>query len=199
VFLNPQNSSQNVTITQLFNGHYDVAGNYLGIASLHNVEYKQRLISLFYDNSTSYSRSPDAVVLNSGLHDGLYNYPYLTNFSDAARSTASFWDSVIALSANKEKKKPIIVYRTTVAPAGFVRGSNSNPHKMDIYNRVMVDAFLHRFPEARVVDSFDMTFPFHYDNNYSDGGHYGRPGGGRHYFVDFMLVHTILNAICSLL
>lgn len=88
------------------------------------------------------------------------------------------------------------MYRTTVAPAGFVRGSPSNPEKMEAYNLVMVEAFSKKFPEIRIVDSYDMTFPYHYDNNYSDGGHYGRPGNGRHYFVDFMLVHILLNALC---
>jgi hypothetical protein len=72
---------------------------------------------------------------------------------------------------------------------------------MEVYNRIATEKVQLRFPEAKLVDAFDMTFPFHYDNNCSDGGHYGRPprhegDNHNHYFVDVMLSHVLLNALC---
>jgi len=68
----------------------------------------------------------------------------------------------------------------------------------------MVERLHARLPTAQFVDAYDLTFPWHYDNNYSDGGHYGRAPGvdffwhrkPHHYFVDIMLAHLLLNAIC---
>jgi len=48
------------------------------------------------------------------------------------------------------------------------------------------------------LDAFDMTFPWHFDDNVSDGGHYGRhfkPGADN---VDKMLLQTLLNGLCPL-
>jgi hypothetical protein len=51
-----------------------------------------------------------------------------------------------------------------------------------------------------------MTFPWHYDNRCNDGVHYGRAPAkrvwrdgkiGHQYFVDLMLGHVLLNAICN--
>ena len=47
------------------------------------------------------------------------------------------------------------------------------------------------------LDFFDMTFPFHYDNLYSDGGHYGRWGDPRSEMVDRMQVQVLLNGLCE--
>ena len=49
------------------------------------------------------------------------------------------------------------------------------------------------------VDAFDMTYAWHMDNSFSDGGHYGRKICGRmgecdH--VDRMMIHVLLNGFC---
>uniref|UniRef100_A0A0A9DY71 Uncharacterized protein n=1 Tax=Arundo donax TaxID=35708 RepID=A0A0A9DY71_ARUDO len=57
-----------------------------------------------------------------------------------------------------------------------------------------------------VIDNFDMTYPWHYNNRCNDGVHYGRAPArlvwrdgkiGHQYFVDLMLGHVLLNAICN--
>ena len=57
-----------------------------------------------------------------------------------------------------------------------------------------------------VIDNFDMTFPWHFDNRCNDGVHYGRAPAkmkwrdgqiGHQYFVDLMLAHVLLNALCA--
>lgn len=108
---------------------------------------------------------------------------------------------------------PAIVYRTTVTGAGYAREQFGhardgvpNPHKMEIYNRIFVERLQQlQLPRFKVVDAFDLTFPWHYDLNCSDGVHYGREPSktvwkdvqiGHQYFVDLMLVHILLNAVC---
>jgi len=46
------------------------------------------------------------------------------------------------------------------------------------------------------IDAFDMTFPWHFDDSVSDGGHYGRhmfPGTDN---VDKVIIQTLLNGLC---
>ncbi len=45
------------------------------------------------------------------------------------------------------------------------------------------------------IDLWDMTHPFHYDNAWSDGGHYGKDGGVT--LVDDMLVQVIMYWVRS--
>ena len=49
-------------------------------------------------------------------------------------------------------------------------------------------------PEWLIVDDFDTTFPWSFDNRFSDGGHYGVPGSAN--FVDQMLLHVYLTLVC---
>ncbi|BBN00200.1 hypothetical protein MPTK1_1g27210 [Marchantia polymorpha subsp. ruderalis] len=200
---NPRNASQSVTVTNSFNGHYVSTGNNLGLESLDHSEHRENVTAYF--NGTVRAAPPDAVIMNSGLHDG-NNWPDVARFERAARNASEFWKGLWASVA----AKPTMVYRTTVAPAGFndrlpARNTKSNVQKHEVFNAVMVDTFVAQFgrDNLRIVDSYDMTFPWHYDHLCSDGPHYGRspsssswvPGGHR-YFVDIMLTHVLLNAIC---
>lgn len=132
---------------------------------------------------------------------------------------------------------PVRLWRHTVTPAGTVnRRLPLNPQKVEVQNRLTAGALLaaaaaadeageagaaggrsangaavsgHRRHRRRFgfIDEFDMTFPWHWDNAWSDGGHYGRPPwhrnkGGRlvraAHVVDVMLIHVLLNALCPL-
>ena len=50
-------------------------------------------------------------------------------------------------------------------------------------------------PEWSFLDAFDLTFPFHMDNKWSDGGHYGRHLWKESDHVDRMLIQTLLNGL----
>ncbi|KAG0561121.1 hypothetical protein KC19_9G039100 [Ceratodon purpureus] len=207
----PDNPQYSLTITKIFNGHYEEAGNLIGLSSLRNDSYRALLTSYF--NGT---RTPDTMVMNSGLHDAHF-YKHASEFAhDGVDFAISFWQSLWTQSP------PSIIYRTTVAGAGFAKdGSHArdgvpNPHKMEIFNRIFVEKLQQTLPGLKIVDAFDMTFPFHYDLNHTDGVHYGRGPSktpwpwhhihgfskatqvGHQYFVDLMLVHILLNAICPL-
>lgn len=193
-FVNPVRPDQAVHISSIFNGHHIVSGNFEGLGSLQDSDYRDSILKHFRENS-----SPDTIFMNSGLHDGVA-FNTTAEYVTAVDLSLDFWESVW----NSMRRKPRVVYRTTVTPAGYSRGMHSNPHKMEVFNRIIVERLHARLPTAQFVDAYDLTFPWHYDNNYSDGGHYGRAPGvnffwhrkPHHYFVDIMLAHLLLNAIC---
>jgi hypothetical protein len=191
-FRNPGDLNQEVRITSQFNGHPMMDGNGMGLDSLNYPHYRDFIASFFAGQ-----RYPDTVIMNSGLHDGV-RFHDVPAYVRSVESALSFWSEMLG---NVSGVVPQVLYRTTVAPAGASRAMQANAHKMEVYNRIATENVQLRFPEAKLVDEFDMTFPFHYDNNCSDGGHYGRPprhkgDNHNHYFVDVMLSHVLLNALC---
>lgn len=204
-FSNPENSSQLLRITSFFNGHYVESGNNLGLKSLNNSEYRNAVRSYFLP---SHETVPDAVILNSGLHDGKA-WPTVGLFAEGAHNASKFWGAIRNGVRADEGRRPKVVFRATVAPAGESRKMPANPHKMEVFNAILGEELVSSIGREalKIVDAYDMTFPWHYDNVHSDGGHYGRPPSltsrqgsttGHQYFVDVMLAHVLLNAICPL-
>ncbi|KAL4205467.1 hypothetical protein AMTRI_Chr01g114760 [Amborella trichopoda] len=193
-FTNPDKPSETVRITSIFNGHHNETLNYLGLDSLHNENFRNLLRSYFTGESV-----PDAMVMNSGLHDGV-NYRNPKAFAEAATMAAAFWAEVLV------GRHVEVFYRTTVAAGGHARALSFNPHKMEVYNWMALEKLRERGVVNGVVDGFDMTYPWHYDNRCSDGVHYGRAPArarwrdglvGHQYFVDLMLAHVLLDALCA--
>ncbi|XP_017702407.2 uncharacterized protein LOC103724245 [Phoenix dactylifera] len=200
-FRNPKNSSQSVRITSVFNGHWNESLNYMGLQSLRDESFRRLLWNYFSED-----RAPDVMILNSGLHDGVY-WRSVQRFTDAAEYAAGFWEEVMRHAREKGNgTAPKLFYRTTIATGGYARDLAFNPSKMEAFNGVMVEKLgKRRLLTGGVIDEFDMTFPWHYDNRCNDGVHYGRPPAkarwrdgevGHQYFVDLMLAHVLLNAIC---
>ncbi|XP_076890733.1 uncharacterized protein LOC143541929 [Bidens hawaiensis] len=197
---NPSNASQMVRITSVFNGHYNHTGNYQGLNSLYNKGYREYLRKYF-----SGEMVPDTLVMNSGLHDGVY-WPNLRRFIKGAEDAAGFWGEVLEGVRLRKVAVPVVIYRTTVATGGYARRLVFNPNKMEAFNGVFVNKLRQLGLIDRVIDHFDMTYPWHYDNRCNDGVHYGRAPAkarwrdgeiGHQYFVDLMLVHVLLNVMCA--
>ncbi|XP_076888550.1 uncharacterized protein LOC143539006 [Bidens hawaiensis] len=197
---NPSNGLQSVRITSVFNGHYNHTGNYQGLNSLYNEGYREYLRRYF-----SGERVPDTLVMNSGLHDGVY-WPNLRRFIKGAEDAAAFWAEVLDGVRRRKVAVPVVIYRTTVATGGYARRLVFNPNKMEAFNGVFVNKLRQLGLIGRVIDHFDMTYPWHYDNRCNDGVHYGRAPAkarwrdgeiGHQYFVDLMLVHVLLNVMCA--
>ncbi|XP_073308367.1 uncharacterized protein [Primulina huaijiensis] len=196
---NPRNPSQMVRFTSIFNGHHNHTGNYQGLNSLINEEYREKLKGYFSEDVV-----PDTMIMNSGLHDGVY-WPNLRNFIKGADYAAAFWAEVMEGVRKRGLVPPEIIYRTTVTTGGYARSMAFNPSKMEAYNGVVLDKLRKYKILDRVIDHFDMTYPWHYDNRCNDGVHYGRAplkakwrDGqiGHQYFVDLMLGHVLINALC---
>ncbi|KAL8026234.1 hypothetical protein ABFX02_14G014400 [Erythranthe guttata] len=196
---NPKNPSQKVRFTSIFNGHSNHTGNYQGLDSLSDPNYRELLKSYFTDNNVV----PDTMIMNSGLHDGVH-WPNIRQFIKGADFAASFWGDVMKGVRERGFSPPVVIYRTTVATGGYARSMAFNPQKMEVFNGVLLDKMREYRVLDRVVDDFDMTYPWHYDNRCNDGVHYGRAplkakwrDGqiGHQYFVDLMLGHVLINAM----
>lgn len=198
-FTNPRNRSQTIRITSVFNGHWDDSHNYLGLDSLKNQGFRELLMNYF-----SGPTIPDTMIMNSGLHDGVY-WPNIRRFVSGAEYAASFWAEVLESVKKRGVVVPRFIYRTTVSTGGYARRLAYNPNKMEAFNEVFLEKLRHAGVLAGVIDDFDMTFPWHYDNRCNDGVHYGRAPAklkwrdgevGHQYFVDLMLAHILLNVLC---
>ncbi|XP_073126297.1 uncharacterized protein [Henckelia pumila] len=197
---NPRNPSQMVRFTSIFNGHPNGTGNFQGLNSLINEEYREKLKGYFSEDVV-----PDTMIMNSGLHDGVY-WSNIRNFVKGADYAAAFWTEVMEGVRKRGLVPPEIIYRTTVTTGGHARSLAFNPSKMEAYNGVVLDKLRKYRVVDRVIDDFDMTYPWHYDNRCNDGVHYGRAplkakwmDGqiGHQYFVDLMLGHVLINALCA--
>lgn len=198
-FTNPKNPSQSVRITSIFNGHWNETKNYEGLNSLRNDGFRD-LLKQYFSESTV----PDTMILNSGLHDGIH-WRSIRAFSEGAEYAAKFWEETLA-PIRQKGRMPRLFYRTTIATGGYARALAFNPSKMEAFNLVLLEKLRDRGLVTGVIDNFDMTFPWHYDNRCNDGVHYGRAPAkarwrdgeiGHQYFVDLMLGHVLLNAICA--
>ncbi|KAL7177985.1 hypothetical protein ACSBR2_031191 [Camellia fascicularis] len=197
---NPKQSSQVVRITSIFNGHENASGNYQGLNSLKDDGYRELLKHYF-----SGEKVPDSVIMNSGLHDGVF-WGNIRRFADGAGRAAAFWEEVMGSVRRRGAAVPEVIYRSTVATGGYARSLAFNPSKMEAFNGVFLEKLRRRGVAEMVVDHFDMTFPWHFDNRCNDGVHYGRAPAnarwrdgefGHQYFVDLMLGHVLLNALCA--
>ncbi|CAH9122245.1 unnamed protein product [Cuscuta epithymum] len=197
---NPKNPSQTVRFTSIFNGHHNETANYLGLNSLSNSDYRELLKSYFAGNVV-----PDTIIMNSGLHDGVY-WRNLRSFIDGANYACAFWGEVLEGVKSRGLVPPEIIYRTTITTGGYARRLAFNPHKMEAFNGVVLDKLQAKGLLKGVIDDFDMTYAWHYDNRCNDGVHYGRAPQnfrwrdgqiGHQYFVDLMLCHVLLNSLCA--
>ncbi|XP_030507240.2 uncharacterized protein LOC115722227 [Cannabis sativa] len=198
-FSNPKNPSQTVRITSIFNGHWNETQNYQGLNSLKDEGFRN-LVKKYFSEDTV----PDTVIMNSGLHDGIF-WSTIRAFSKGATYAASFWAEVLDSVRQRGLKAPKVFYRTTIATGGYARSLAFNPSKMEAFNWVVLEKLREAGVVSGVIDNFDMTFPWHFDNRCNDGVHYGRGPAkmrwrdgqiGHQYFVDLMLAHVLLNALC---
>ncbi|OIW19769.1 hypothetical protein TanjilG_27308 [Lupinus angustifolius] len=199
-FSNPKDPSQTVRITSIFNGHWNETKNYLGLDSLRDEGF-QNLLKKYFSEDTV----PDTVIMNSGLHDGVH-WRSIRAFSGGANYAASFWADVMKTVKQRGLAWPRVFYRHTIATGGYARSLAFNPNKMEVFNGVLLEKLKEVGVISGVIDNFDMTFPWHFDNRCNDGVHYGRApikmkwrDGqiGHQYFVDIMLAHVLLNALCA--
>ena len=189
---------------------------------------------------------PTALLLNSGLHDGLRFFGHgfvLKDYLAVSEDMLGFWEGLAnASAAGGGGCAPRVLWKHTVTPAAGAREMKSNPQKMEFFNRLMAGRIAERraagaaadaaaappplpqrhprhYPQCKrpfhapigtdgrgpaweFLDTFDMTFPFHYGPTFSDGGHYGRWACDGSPFrrcdsIDLMVLQVLLNALCS--
>ncbi|CAN1747832.1 hypothetical protein LINPERHAP1_LOCUS3212 [Linum perenne] len=199
-FTNPNDASQSIRITSIFNGHWNDTQNGMGLDSFRNEGFRNLVKKYFTEEGTV----PDTIIMNSGLHDGVHSRN-IAQFISGVDVAAEFWNEVMDSVRRRGLVAPRMFYRTTVAPGGTARVSQLNPSKMEVFNWMVLEKFRRLGLLSGVIDNFDMTFPWHFNNRCSDGQHYGRPPTkilwkdgeiGHQYFVDLMLIHVLLNVLC---
>ncbi|PPS17109.1 hypothetical protein GOBAR_AA03472 [Gossypium barbadense] len=199
-FSNPKDRSQTVRITSIFNGHWNGTQNYLGLDSLKDEGFRNLLKKYFSEDTV-----PDTIIMNSGLHDGVH-WSNIRAFSRGAEYAASFWKDIMESVRRRGLVVPQIIFRSTIATGGYARLLAFNPNKMEAFNGVFLEKLKQAGLVSSVIDNFDMTFSWHFDNRCNDGVHYGRAplkmkwrDGeiGHQYFVDLMLCHVLLNVLCA--
>ncbi|CAO2821892.1 unnamed protein product [Amaranthus hypochondriacus] len=199
-FTNPKDESRSIRITNIFNGHWNMTLNYQGLNSLSNEGYRD-LVKSYFNGSTV----PDTVIFNSGLHDGIY-WKNVRRFIGGAEFAASFWKDMIDGIRNKGLNVPNFIFRSTITTGGYARTLQFNPSKMEAFNGILLEKLKAVGLVTGIIDDFDMTWSWHFDNRCNDGVHYGRfPAKmrwrdgqiGHQYFVDLMLGQVLLNAMCA--
>ncbi|KAL6188713.1 hypothetical protein ACLB2K_040104 [Fragaria x ananassa] len=199
-FTNPRDPSQKVRITSLFNGHWNETQNYQGLNSLKDEGFRNLIKKYFSEDKV-----PDTIIMNSGLHDGIY-WSNIRAFSAGASYATSFWVEIMESIRQRGLVMPKVFYRTTIATGGYARTMAFNPNKMEAFNWILVEKLKQAGIISGVIDNFDMTFPWHFDNRCNDGVHYGRAPAkakwrdgliGHYYFVNLMLDHILLNVLCA--
>ena len=155
--------------------------------------------------------APDYFIVNdAGLHTGAWMRgsggvdEVVATTGDAL---VPFWLSHLALRDVNTTRGIPLLFRNNVCPAGTDRTHAGNVQSLDAINALTAEG-LGRAASAQHVtvgfaDWYDMTYAFHWDNEFSDGGHYGRPpwyytaGHAARHFVDDMLVQVYLNFMCK--
>lgn len=200
IFTNPKDESQSVRITNIFNGHWNMTKNYQGLNSLSDEGYRN-LLKSFFNGSTV----PDTIIFNSGLHDGIF-WRNVRRFIRGAEDAASFWKEIIEGVKKNNLTVSNFIFRSTITTGGYARILQFNPSKLEAFNGILLEKLRAAGLVTGVIDDFDMTWAWHFDNRCNDGVHYGRfPAKmkwrdgkiGHQYFVDLMLGQVLFNAICA--
>ncbi|XP_010548780.1 PREDICTED: uncharacterized protein LOC104820105 [Tarenaya hassleriana] len=251
-FTNPKNTSQSVRITSIFNGHWNETQNYLGLDSLKDQNFRDLLKKYFSEET-----APDAMIVNSGLHDGIH-WSNVRAFAKGAEYATKFWREVFESVKSRGLEPPKVIFRKTIATGGYARSMAFNPSKMEAFNGVLLEKmrkagmeiprlmisvafktgdykqqviFIGGLTDGFLATEYLETLAIALDkekwslvqllmsSSYSgygtsslkqvrcnDGVHYGRAPAkmrwrdgevGHQYFVDLMLVHVLLNALCA--
>jgi hypothetical protein len=190
--------------TLIWNGGPDSTQDYFGIRTYDGLYGHVARVSAIWKSAPL---PPTVLVINDGLHSGQWarGAAGLREFEHRARTDAvPFW---LSNPRGSTSTRPLVFFRTTVAPGGGARWEKSNPQSVllmnDVYASMLHDMQPPNAPVA-IVDSYDMTSAWHWDGRTNDGGHYGRSplyyGEYAHlheYFVDDMLGQTLVSSICS--
>jgi hypothetical protein len=164
--------------------------------------------------------------LHDGMRFSLHPYALRDFASELQLSAVDWWQGTLRgwASGGDGACKPRMIWRSSVAPAARARLKRANPQHLEVFNRLTAVAvaaagggrgrqalrergdaqargrcarpFHTDSDEWSFLDMFDMTFPWHFTEEVSDGGHYGRHFGPGTDNVDRMQIQVLLNGIC---
>ncbi|CAM6106058.1 unnamed protein product [Calypogeia fissa] len=163
-----RNLKQQVRMTNMWNANV-----------LSNYDHFQSVISSYFSKFSS----PDVVIMNSGLHEGVHWRDWDEFKRDGVERATKCWTET--MEAILPTRHPRIIFMTT----GAQSLADFNPQLMEMYTSVVLNAYIAALNSTawqfKVVDGFDNSFSW-----------IGRYRGNQH-FVDLMNLHVLLNAICT--
>lgn len=163
-------------MSTIFNGHHVLHSNREGMHSFRHPMAIER-----HDKYFAESKGMDAIIVNSGLHDAWLRptlESMMEDFDFGWRYYVKKW-----LNLGPDDKFPEIVYRFSVAPAlhltPYKMVTPMNVHSMEVINMLQRDYLVKRQKEEEqfdltFLDSYEITYPWHYDGEMNQGPHYGR-------------------------
>lgn len=194
----------------IFNGAYPPNGNHQALHVYSNPDFLKSLKDAWTKSIPpqfgQQFLAPSFFYMNdAGLHGAYITWgpvgliSYLSLLNNDALPTLEELHRISPTSTIKNQAS-FWLWRNTITPAGNFRTYPTNPHKVEVLNHlVALEIQEHSRKDPKniqwsFIDAFDITYPWHFDNSLSDGGHYGRYGNS---MVDDMLVQVLLHFYCS--
>lgn len=161
-----RNLKQQVRMTNMWNANI-----------MSNPDHFQGVITSYFSKFSS----PDIVIMNSGLHDGVQWHNWNEFVNVGVQNVTNCWKEIF--ESILPSRHPRIVFTTT----GAQWLSDYNPQLMEMYTSSVLSAYAtaNLTSDFKVLDGFDHSFSW-----------IGRYKGNQH-FVDLMNVHILLNALCT--
>ena len=170
------------TISHLFNGHYDLGKNRLGMNTFRHDEGIAKHDQFFQDIADA-GVEVDTLLINSGLHD-CWLRPTPEEFVD---DFAFGWEYYMKKFREIEERqadgrRPQVIYRYSNTPPYHINAmlaTPMNPQSMEMLNLLERD-YLESYNREQLggawtyLDSYEVTWPWHFDGEMNTGPHYGR-------------------------
>lgn len=177
----PGHPNRWTSISIIFNGHYDLRMNRLGMNSFKHEAMIDRH-EKFFDVVAKCGAEVDTILVNSGLHD-CWLRPTPEKFvDDFAVGWQYYMKKFREIETRQAGRPPQIVYRYSNTPPFHLNGTLAtpmNPSSMEMVN-LLEREYLERYNadilggRLTYLDSFEATWPWHFDGEMNSGPHYGR-------------------------
>lgn len=162
-------------MSTIFNGHHELRANREGMNSFRHPMQIER-----HDEYFAKSKGMDAIIVNTGLHDAWLRPTLQSMMSDFDYGWKYYVKNWLGLGP--ENAVPEIIYRFTVAPAlhldKYRMVTPMNPHSIEVINMLQKDYLVQRQKEEAFdltyLDSYEITYAWHFDGEMNQGPHYGR-------------------------
>lgn len=170
------------SISYLFNGHFDLRKNRLGMNSFKHQEMIDSHDKFFQVIADS-GAEVDTLLINSGLHDCWLRWTPEMFVDDFAAGWEYYMRKFREIEERQANgRRPQVVYRYSNTPPnhlGSPLATPMNPSSMEMVNLLERD-YLERYNAKHFggaltyLDSYEATWPWHFDGEMNTGPHYGR-------------------------
>lgn len=135
----------------------------------------------FFEEIIASSEKIDTILINSGLHD-CWLRPTPESFVEDFQNGWEYYMSKVDQITQNQGTRPKVIYRYSNTPPNHLNSTLAtpmNPSSMEMINllerRYLESYNLEKMNgEMTFLDSFELTWPWHFDGEMNQGPHYGR-------------------------